>query len=258
MTIPRSSQGSRRPSTTSSAKHSRRLSNSALRKDSKVPSIELPRPITAPMNCFDGTPARVASRRPSLLKDVSLHRPTSSVFSPKSQLSSPTLCSPSSPSFPHHQRQMSSRTATMVRPSTDSNLSIDPAATYYQDPEARKKLRKYLASPQKFDEAVEFGFPSVPARNSTCERDPNFRSISYSTSGNDAQQFLQDNRVGFLDNRKSIESSDGDTISYNDSPVTPSSGEELGPRVRPYGASIFNGLDKTDLPSLRFNFDGMS
>ena len=146
----------------------------------------------------------------------------------------------------------------MVRPSTDSNLSIDPAATYYQDPEARKKLRKYLASPQKFDEAVEFGFPSVPARNSTCERDPNFRSISYSTSGNDAQQFLQDNRVGFLDNRKSIESSDGDTISYNDSPVTPSSGEELGPRVRPYGASIFNGLDKTDLPSLRFNFDGMS
>lgn len=34
-------------------------------------------------------------------------------------------------------------------------------ATYYQDPEARLKLRVYLSSPQKFDEAIEFGFPSL-------------------------------------------------------------------------------------------------
>lgn len=154
---------------------------------------------------------------------------------------------------------MSSRTITMMRPSMDSNISIDAAATYYQDPEARKKLRKYLASPQKFDEAVEFGFPSLPTRNSTCERDPTFRAVAYSTSGNDAQQFLRDDRVGFLDNRYSVESSDGDTISYNDSPVTPASGEDITAlRVRPYGSSIFNGLDKSDLPSLRFDFDGMS
>lgn len=38
---------------------------------------------------------------------------------------------------------------------------IDTDAAYYQDPEARLKLRVYLASPQKFDEAVEFGFPST-------------------------------------------------------------------------------------------------
>lgn len=37
---------------------------------------------------------------------------------------------------------------------------MDPAA-HYQDPEARMKLRVYLASPHKFDEAVEFGFPST-------------------------------------------------------------------------------------------------
>ena len=42
-----------------------------------------------------------------------------------------------------------------------STSSIDPSAQYYQDPEARLKLRVYLASPQKFDEAVEFGFPSL-------------------------------------------------------------------------------------------------
>ncbi len=43
--------------------------------------------------------------------------------------------------------------------------SIDPRATHYQDPAARLKLRLYLASPQKFDEAIEFGFPSVQGRN---------------------------------------------------------------------------------------------
>ncbi|KAN0085019.1 hypothetical protein V8E54_001486 [Elaphomyces granulatus] len=42
-----------------------------------------------------------------------------------------------------------------------STSSIDPSAQYYQDPEARLKLRVYLASPQKFDEAIEFGFPSL-------------------------------------------------------------------------------------------------
>jgi hypothetical protein len=42
-----------------------------------------------------------------------------------------------------------------------STSSIDLSAQYYQDPEARLKLRVYLASPQKFDEVVEFGFPSL-------------------------------------------------------------------------------------------------
>ncbi|KAF8426289.1 hypothetical protein EV426DRAFT_704240 [Tirmania nivea] len=41
-----------------------------------------------------------------------------------------------------------------------NSTQIDSEATYYQDPEARLKLRVYLASAQKFDEAVEFGFPS--------------------------------------------------------------------------------------------------
>ncbi|KAL7268278.1 hypothetical protein RUND412_009107 [Rhizina undulata] len=39
--------------------------------------------------------------------------------------------------------------------------SSDKDAAYYQDPETRLKLRVYLASPQKFDEAIEFGFPST-------------------------------------------------------------------------------------------------
>ncbi|EPS40881.1 hypothetical protein H072_5228 [Dactylellina haptotyla CBS 200.50] len=42
---------------------------------------------------------------------------------------------------------------------------LEHDATYWQDPEARHKLRVYLASPQNFDEAVEFGFPSLTKGN---------------------------------------------------------------------------------------------
>jgi hypothetical protein len=117
------------------------------------------------------------------------------------------------------------------------------------------KLRKYLASPQKFDEAVAFGFPSMPTRNSGCEKD--ILRTSPSMSGNDAQHFLKDDVLSFLD-KYSTSSSDDDTISHHDSPVTPASGEDIIPRAKPYGASIFADLDKSDLPSLKFGFDGMS
>lgn len=42
-----------------------------------------------------------------------------------------------------------------------STAAVDPSTTHYQDPTAKMKLRVYLASPQKFDEALEFGFPSL-------------------------------------------------------------------------------------------------
>ena len=45
-----------------------------------------------------------------------------------------------------------------------STSSLDPSATHYQDPTAKMKLRVYLASPQKFDEALEFGFPTIHTR----------------------------------------------------------------------------------------------
>ncbi|KAL4772602.1 hypothetical protein BDW60DRAFT_40519 [Aspergillus nidulans var. acristatus] len=38
--------------------------------------------------------------------------------------------------------------------------NIDTSAQYYRKPEARLKLRIFLASPQKFDEAVEFRIPN--------------------------------------------------------------------------------------------------
>ncbi|KXJ92451.1 hypothetical protein Micbo1qcDRAFT_233709 [Microdochium bolleyi] len=64
-----------------------------------------------------------------------------------------------------HVRRKSRAFSLMgARHSTKASItSIDASAAHYQDPEARAKLRVYLASPQKFDEAVEFGFPSVDA-----------------------------------------------------------------------------------------------
>jgi len=53
-----------------------------------------------------------------------------------------------------------------------STSSIDPCAQYYQDPEARLKLRVYLASPQKFDEAIEFGFPSLDDKENVRPKRP--------------------------------------------------------------------------------------
>ncbi|KAK9851295.1 hypothetical protein MYU51_011069 [Penicillium brevicompactum] len=70
----------------------------------------------------------------------------------------------SQPLSPLSNRTSESRPSSRHRPfhgAKSSTSSIDPSAQYYQDPDARLKLRVYLASPQKFDEAIEFGFPSL-------------------------------------------------------------------------------------------------
>ncbi|KAJ3570277.1 hypothetical protein NPX13_g5787 [Xylaria arbuscula] len=62
----------------------------------------------------------------------------------------------------NHSRRKS-RAFSLITPKHSAQASvasIDLAATHYQDPEARHKLRAYLASPQKFDEALEYGFPA--------------------------------------------------------------------------------------------------
>ena len=54
---------------------------------------------------------------------------------------------------------------------TDSEVDpthfADTNATYYLNPEARLKLRHYLASQSKFDEAIEFGFPCLRSPTSS-------------------------------------------------------------------------------------------
>ncbi|KAJ5129177.1 uncharacterized protein N7515_005216 [Penicillium bovifimosum] len=71
--------------------------------------------------------------------------------------------SQSQPITPLSSRNLDSRQSSykFQHGPRSSTSSIDPSAQYYQDPDARLKLRVYLASPQKFDEAIEFGFPSL-------------------------------------------------------------------------------------------------
>jgi len=107
-----------------------------------------------------------ARRRPSFRRSLPIsthslrHRPTASV-PPRPLPSSPSVppLSPVASTRRSISRPVSRRQASHAPGSSTS--SIDPGAQYYQDPDARFKLRVYLASPQKFDEAIEFGFPSL-------------------------------------------------------------------------------------------------
>lgn len=80
-----------------------------------------------------------------------------------------------------------------------STSSIDPDAQYYQDPEARLKLRVYLASPQKFDEAVEFGFPALENEKLDADQRPaNSKPSTYVLTGtffkdDDSSTFCSEN-----------------------------------------------------------------
>ena len=71
--------------------------------------------------------------------------------------------------------------------------------TYYLNPEARLKLRLFLASPSKFDEAIEFGFPSLQSppssRTAASSRRPSTSATSrhkVSGANNRGQTFLDD------------------------------------------------------------------
>ncbi|KAF0332702.1 mucin [Colletotrichum asianum] len=128
---------------------------------------------------------------------------------------------PSSPqaTSPGHGRRRS-RALSLITPKhspQDTMAAFDPEAAHYQDPEARLKLRAYLASPQRFDEVIEFGFPSreamspEAARNSKDPKSRRSKAVPADESDN-LRTFL-------ADDRSSIYSEDGSLDS--DSPKTP-------------------------------------
>ena len=51
--------------------------------------------------------------------------------------------------------------STKAAPLPARRPSLDANAAHYLNPEARLKLRLYLATPSRFDEALEFGFPAL-------------------------------------------------------------------------------------------------
>ncbi|KAJ5622788.1 hypothetical protein N7490_011393 [Penicillium lividum] len=118
-----------------------------------------------------------AWRRPSFRRSLSFSAHSS--LKPRQPTSIPRSIPPSQslpPFAPLANRNSSSRPASRHQSSQhaphSSTSSIDPSAQYYQDPDARLKLRVYLASPQKFDEAIEFGFPSLDHNKENMSPEP--------------------------------------------------------------------------------------
>ncbi|KAF8467748.1 hypothetical protein BDZ91DRAFT_771890 [Kalaharituber pfeilii] len=122
-------------------------------------------------------------------------------------LSTP-FCPPSQPlrTGRRHSNQFGSfsRSSLNQAPQRPS-MQLEPEATYYRDPEARLKLRVYLASAQKFDEAVEFGFPASPEpRPSTAGAPRTFLFSDDSPLGDDESPPAWDGKLHFRQNSRTI------------------------------------------------------
>lgn len=161
-------------------------------------------------------PTAESIRRPSFRRHMSI----SKIPFGWSSVSSSNQTSPVQPSLQSLHTRRKSRTMSLMQPkhiTSASISSIDPSATHYQDPEARLKLRVYLASPQKFDEAIEFGFPSKEGISTDKE---NIRPKQFSRDKDPAKSTLADMALTFLDD-DNVSLSDDATMIDPDSPLTP-------------------------------------
>lgn len=164
-------------------------------------------------------PDPVLARRPSFRRHLSMNklsfsRPSAAQSRPgtKDTTNAPSFRSQPSPApaKPNGHVRRKSRALSLIslnkQATKDTPNPIDPAASHYQDPSARSTLRQYTASPQKFDEALEYGFPSLGEVVEKDERDNGFSAYKLRT---------------FLDDDKSSTYSNDSTVSDPDSPKTP-------------------------------------
>jgi hypothetical protein len=188
-----------------------------------------------------GRRSSVSSSRPGTKDTTS---PTSPIQSSTASVSNQTT---------HTRRK--SRALSLITPKHAPQSSItgfDPYAAHYQDPEARLKLRVYLASPQKFDEAVEFGFPAADMVSTTSARGGDATGLARGqpkqnlADASNMRSFLADEDDDEDDNVSL--SSDQRSLADPDSPKTP---EPFESRVgglrhaRLASADALNGRDFT-------------
>ncbi|KAM0296589.1 hypothetical protein ACHAO9_000231 [Fusarium lateritium] len=181
------------------------------------------------INLREEVPVPNKSRRPSFRRHLSINklpfgRPSMSDSPGFGEGRSPPVALPPSTSHSsgvsssgHVRKKSRARALSLISANRQTPLPspsplaspIDPAATHYQDPEARKKLRAYLASPQKFDEAIEFGFPSQDGMR------PQIGGFYKNTAHE------PDKLRSFLEDDRSSEYSDDASAAEPDSPKTP-------------------------------------
>jgi hypothetical protein len=141
-------------------------------------------------------------------------RPATSVAlnnAPRSPLTSQSFSRPFPTARPRapslirrHDRSFSqsfSNTAIFTKHAPKPSVaSVEQPAQYYQDPEARLKLRVYLASPQKFDEAVEFGFPALEsADGSDKENRPSTERKATKSPEAQPETFFENESTSYLE-----------------------------------------------------------
>jgi hypothetical protein len=175
-------------------------------------------------------PSSKNSRRPSFRRRMSIsNMPFNNKRSPSIQSRPPT----SSKFESTHIRQRS-RALSLIAPRHGpkaSVSSIDPSATHYQDPEARLKLRAYLASPQKFDEAIEFGFPSIDGVAEDKENRP--PRLSADIIGRKSQSTEKSRSFFWKDVEMSSLFDDDSSAQDPESPLTPMFADSQRPPVPP-------------------------
>ncbi|PHH93283.1 hypothetical protein CDD83_8794 [Cordyceps sp. RAO-2017] len=184
-------------------------------------------------------PSKSQGQRPSFRRHLSISKlpfggRVSGTFTRPATKGDASPRSPTSPvlSSSGHVRRRSRALSLMTpskQPMTDVSTMMDPAASHYQDPDARMKLRVYLASPHKFDEAIEFGFPSI-------EEVQSLEHLGHSREGSDQeaprlQTFLEDDASSVYSEPSAAEP---------ESPRTPEAADKTLP-VRPARVSQETG-----------------
>ncbi|KAK8056705.1 hypothetical protein PG993_001932 [Apiospora rasikravindrae] len=182
--------------------------------------------------------APTKERRPSFRRRLSIGKMpfgkapgSSSRPSTRDMFRAPTF--PTVTADPQNQHgRRKSRALSLITPrhaSHVSTASIDSAAAHYQDPEARQKLRAYLSTPQKFDEAVQFGFPSNDTgapRSYPESQQPNKGDLRHKAS-DDSEKLKT-----FLSDDHSSIYSDDKSVADPDTPMTPNSPEKERPAAK--------------------------
>ncbi|KAK2741783.1 hypothetical protein FQN57_005527 [Myotisia sp. PD_48] len=143
----------------------------------------------------------------------------------------------------HHRSFSKSTPQTPKHAPKTSVSSIDQPAQFYQDPEARLKLRVYLASPQKFDEAIEFGFPSLEKENVSnrlsIDRKWKFQEATTTFLENSSSASLDERiRKSLLENSKPLEFNLQEPMTHSrkpsiEAPPTPRSASRPSTARRP-------------------------
>lgn len=164
-----------------------------------------------------------SKRRPSFRRALSLNQlpfgaNTSSVPPlPKTTYATPFATTPLPQ--PVHQHAESRPFLALAHGPQTSNSAIEASTKYYQDPKARLKLRVYLASPQNFDEAIEFGFPSM---EDTEYRPLSRPSLSRAHKTAPCKTFLHDDIPSLFDALDDDDDAESTTsLPERDAPYTP-------------------------------------